>query len=156
MSRSSNPARLIPLSVLAGLLVAACSPTDPLGPVVELSLVVQQPSVLPSTLNVEIGSSRTALHATSPLVSASTRLHVRAYGEQQVQITLVGNQADTLASVSLSQSLRSDYDYGIGVVVGQARPLGICVGPITATALRSSPGDTLFVASVGIPKGAIC
>lgn len=151
-----HPARLMLLSVVAGVFVGACSSVDPSGPSVELSLNVGQPAALPSTMRVEIGSNSASLRADAPSGSARTVIHVSGYGQKAVQVTLVDSQSDTLATVSFPWNLQADYEYGIGAMVSRARPLGICVGTITATPLRNSPGDSLFVARLGMPKGAVC
>ena len=149
-------ARLMLLSMVAGSLVSACSSTDPFGPSIGLGLHVTQPAALPSTLRVEIGSSSASLHADAPSGNASTRMHVIGYGEKLIQLTLLGAQSDTLATASFSESLQAGYDYGIGAVVSRVRPLGNCVAIVSATPLRNSPSDTLFVENSGIPKGAVC
>lgn len=149
-------ARLVFLGVLTASVCGACSSVDPSGPTIEVSLAVQQQAALPSTLDVTVGSSKLSLHAVALSATTSSTLHVSGYGEQAVQVTLLGAQSDTLANVSWPLSLQADYQYGIGAQVSRVRPIGTCVGTVTATPLRNSPSDTLFVTSLGLPKGAIC
>lgn len=151
--------RCVPVTVLAGLVAAACSsPGDPTGPRLEISLLVHQPAGLSSTLHVAVGTSEASLRSPDTLFRlAATSLHVTGYGEKQMQVTLISsNHSDTLATVRFSENLRAGYQYGIGAVVSRMRPLGTCVGTVMATPLRNSPGDTLFVAYAGLPQGAIC
>lgn len=150
---------LVFVPALFSIFLGACSsPNDPTGPRIEVSLLVHVPTALSSTLHVDVGSSDVSLRAPDALFqSATTSLHVTGYGEKQVRLTLIGDDhSDTLATVAFSENLRAGYQYGIGAVVSRARPLGTCAGTVVATPLRNSPSDTLFVAYLGLPNGALC
>jgi hypothetical protein len=156
MPHFMSPLRLILLSVISGSLIAACSSTEPFGPSVDVSVDVRQAVALPSTLRIQVGSSATLLHVDATSATARTTLHVVGYGEKAVLVTLLGAQSDTLASVAYSQSFQTGYQYGIGAVVSRVRPIGVCIGTGTATPLRNSASDTLFVVYEALPKGAVC
>ena len=148
--------RLALLSAFTVFLIGGCSSTDPFGPTVEVSLDVRQPAALPSTLRIVVGTSNISLHADATSSAARTMMHVSGYGEQPVQVTLLGSQSEILATVSSSLHLQAGYQYGLGGMVSRVRPIGLCVSSIAALPLRNSPSDTLFVLYSALPKGAVC
>ena len=156
MPRFPKPVALMLLSVLTASVVGACSSTDPLGPVVGVSIDARRSPVLPTTLRVEIGTTSAALHADATSMAAQGRMHVFGYGTKPVMVTLLGSQWETLATVSFTEDLQPGYDYGIGGFVSRSRPLGLCYNNASAVARSTSPGDTLFVLYGGVPKGAVC
>lgn len=156
MSRLQKSTHLILLSVFTVSLTSACSSTEPFGPSIPISFAVQQPAAIPSTLRVEVGTSRVDLRADATSRGASASVHVLGYGDKPVHVTLLGSQSDTLATVSWSRSLEAGNEYGIAGMVSRVRPMGTCVGVISAIPLRNSPSDTLFVMDFAIPKGAVC
>jgi len=150
--------RLATRALFGAMLTMGCSTgTDPFGPTVDVSLVVSPPTSMPMTLYVAVGSATATLSAPiAPTIETRRRLYVRRYGEIPVVSTLIGEHRDTLASVAISATVRADYDQGIGAYVSRSRPLGFCMGPVTAAPLRNGSGDSLFVFFTGLPKGAVC
>jgi hypothetical protein len=149
--------RLMMSGLLVGLMAACSSGTEPFGPTVDVSLVVSPPTSTPMTLFVTVGSRTATLPGPiSPTAQTTSRLYMLAPGDMPVVATLMGDHADTLASVAISASVRADYDQGVGAYVSRTRPLGFCMGPVTAAPLRNGSDDSLFVFYSGIPKGAVC
>ena len=90
----------------------------------------------------------------------SKSLSIPGSGELRVFVALVTAPADTLGQLTVSMPLQSRFHYGVMVLPGGGRPVGICVGQIEQAPLRR-PGnvtatDTLWVAHAGLPDGAIC
>ena len=137
--------------------VACSSLAGPSGPEISVSLTVQQPSASGAALFVTVGGRDVSLRAsasTSQRTDAS--LEPGKFGTLPVRVVLLSSSADTLATVSFSQTFERGYTSWIGSFVSHVRPLGFCTGTVVAAPLRTSPSDTLFVMYGSIPEGAIC
>ncbi len=136
----------------------ACSlPFTPAGPRIQVSLAVYQAVTSAPSVTVDVGGRSVSLRA-SDIAGRSSggALDASGFGVQPVQVRLLSNAGDTLATVAFSQDFQRGYSYGIGVIVSRVRPVGECVGTLLVTPLRASSTDTLFVAYSGIPSNAVC
>jgi hypothetical protein len=146
------------VGLLLAVAAAGCSSLfGPSGPRIQVSLIVQQSAVGVSSLTVDVGGHSVSLRAADTVGKrVDAILEAPEYGSQPVQVHLLTSAGDSLAAVAFSQSFQRRWTYGIGAVVSRVRPFGACVGTIRATALRTSPADTLFVMFGGLPSGAVC
>ncbi len=144
--------------LLLAVVAAGCSSLfGPTGPRIQVSLTVQQAVAGVSSITVDVGGHSVSVRAADiERQRADAILEAPEYGTQPVQVRLLTSAGDSLAAVAFSQSFQRRYTYGIGAVVSRVRPFGVCVGTIRATALRTSPADTLFVMFSGLPSGAVC
>src|SRR5690242_1941803 len=103
------------------------SSVDPLGPAVNVSLMIMTPAAASATLHADIGSRSVSLHVPEGSIQrVDADVRGTGYGDVPVHFTLTGISGETLASASFSQSLQPGYRYGIGAVVGSVRLLSLC------------------------------
>ena len=76
-------------------------------------------------------------------------------GSRLVAVLVVNAEGDTLASTRYSQSFERGKSHWVATIVGEARPIGHCIGVLLAIPLRSAP-DTAFVMYGSLPQGAVC
>jgi hypothetical protein len=152
-----NAARACLLLTSFLVLAISCgSSVDPLGPRLDLSLMIMTPSAASSTLYASLGDRTVSLSVPDGSVGrVDKRVRGTGYGEIPVRLTLMGG-GDTLASASFTQKLQANYNYGIGVIVGPERQPAFCTVTIMAVPLRNSTTDSLFVDVAGLPQGAVC
>lgn len=139
--------------VLAAAVVSACGILGPSGPNLSLRLEVRpDAAAAPSEVGmaVEVGGRPFALDRPGTL-----DVHAPGTGEKDVVVELWG-PSGTLLRHAFTHDFRAGSDHWIHALVGGARPLGHCIGRLTALALPDAAPDTVFILDGSLPEDAVC
>ena len=126
----------------------------------------------PTPLRVRLGTGAAAVEVRGSemkVPEGSAWFESRTYpvpeaGSLPVLLSYLGTAGDTLARASLAiDGLAPGFRYGVTVFAGGKNPASsgpsICGGPPRAVAVErpgSVVADSLFIATGGLPKGAVC
>lgn len=123
----------------------------------DLVLQVQEPRADTLTLGARVGLRAAAVRASGAQKSVS--LGIPDFGEVPVRVALLGAAGDTLATAAFTQRFRRGSDHWISGVVGEDRPVGLCIGSQLAVPLQAAGSDgrdTLFLDYGSIEHDAMC
>jgi hypothetical protein len=151
----------------------ATSPLPPSSSEITIGWFGQTPAFSdPGPLRVRLGTGSAALEVRGadlkvPEGSAwyeSPRYPVPESGSLPILVSYLGAAGDTLARASLAiNGLMPGFSYGVSVYAGGRNPAAsgpsICGSPPYAVAVRgrgSGAIDSLYIATGGLPKGAVC
>jgi hypothetical protein len=158
---ATSPARGAPLAfvfaVVSLSLIGASSLTGcgsvagPDGPAVAISLAVDPTVTTPLNLVVKIAEESFSIDS-----AGSISTHAPRAGELPVDVRLLSESGDTLATVSITHSFADGASNWIHAKVGGPRPVGFCIGRLTVVPVRAPVSDTLFLADGSLPEGAVC
>jgi hypothetical protein len=134
------------------------------GPEVYLSLDAQRALPAPVTLRVEANGRATELAASVPVdEQPPTYYKPGRYGDTPVQLELRSASGALIAELEFTQEYRRDHSHWLVVGLGTSRPIGLCIGTLTAIALppgaldgNPASADSMFVMRGSLPDGAVC
>jgi len=150
--------------LVLGLAVGVSACGDLFGlddPDVSLSLGAEPASLARlGAASFEVGGRRFRVEPDDAPLPTYRSVEAPRDGELTVVVTLLDTAGATLGETSYRQRFRAGWSNWVSVIVGMQRPLGVCTGdPLAVPLVPAAPGaapDTMFIASGGIPKGAIC
>jgi len=138
-------------TVMLALAAAACSDLLGLGnSEVDLALRVDASIGYPVRLEVTIDGRTFQLDA-----EETRTVEVGGSGAQQT-LALLLSGTDTLAADAAAQTFPENSDNWLHAWVGGPRPVGLCLGAVSAAALSGHAPDSVFVLRGNLPKGAVC
>jgi hypothetical protein len=154
------------LPLLAALLaLAGCSDLlGSSGPQVYLSLGTQRALPAAVTLRVEANGHAAEVATIGPVdEQPPSYFNPGRYGETPVQLELRGASGTVIGTFEFTQEFQRDVHHWLVVALGTSRPIGLCIGTLTAVglpagALDGNPAsaDSMFVMRGSLPEGAIC
>lgn len=118
---------------------------------VSITMSVSRTVTAPVRMRVEIADHEFRIDSVSV-----THWQVPRTGTLPIAVQLLSESDDTLATWSAMHDFDGGAEHWIAGQVGGPRPVGMCIGSLTAVPVGAPVSDTLFVMHGSLPSGAVC